>query len=150
MTRYLLFFLTGLAHVLVIMLYKELEGGPAAFYPVLGLAGAFPLFAVASGLTFFSMRAGAWVAMLSCLLLLPWSVAATTQALQSQTALSTVTIILHPVLITLAFSALVTSMRYVFRKNLDWKRGTHKPTYWLKLLLAAIPLLVATLFVSFI
>ncbi|MFD2246709.1 hypothetical protein [Pontibacter ruber] len=142
MTRYLLFFLTGFAHVLIILLYKEVSGGPASFYPILGMAGAVPLFAFASWLTLFSMRLGAVVALLSLLLLIPWSVAAVMQALQQDTALDQVIIVIHAILILFALSALITSARYTFRRSLPWGLGTPKPGNVLKVILALIPIMM--------
>jgi hypothetical protein len=148
MTRYLLFFLTGFAHALVISVYWGLKAEASSFYPVLGLAGAIPLFAVASWLTLFSMRAGALLALLAALLLLFWNAAAAQQILQA-TTFDSILIILHIVLAVLALSAVITSARYTFRTGLSWHAGTPKPGNVLKVVLAVIPVAVVVAYLLY-
>ncbi|WP_018476387.1 hypothetical protein [Pontibacter roseus] len=143
MTRYLFFFLTGFAHALIILLYFDLSGEDALFYRTVGLAGAVPLFALASWLTLFSMRAGAAVASVCLLVLLYWNVAAAQQTLQWGASLDTILLMIHVVLGALALVAFITSLRYTFRSRLSWLTGTPRPSYVLKVLLAAIPVTVA-------
>lgn len=149
MTRYLLFFLTGFAHALIILLYSDLSGEEALFYRAMGLMGAVPLFAVASWLTLFSMRAGALLALLCLLVLLYWNVAAAQHLLQQGTALDSVILMVHLALGVLALVAAVTSLRYAFRRSLPWRAGTPGAGYAIKIILATIPLLLAAAYMLY-
>jgi len=149
MTRYLLFFLTGFAYALLILLYTDLAGSDASFYRQLGLLGALPLFALASWLTLFSMRGGALVALLCLLLLLYWNAATANQTLQEGTALDTAIAVIHMTLGVLALIGLVTSLRYIFRRSLSWRTGTPAPGIVLKIILAAIPVALAAIYLQY-
>ncbi|MHC2990357.1 hypothetical protein OB13_01675 [Pontibacter sp. HJ8] len=149
MTRYLLFFLTGFAHALLILLYSDLSAEYASFYRALGLAGAVALFAVASWLTLFSMRAGALVSLVSLLALLYWNGYVAQHILQQETAFDTVILAIHLVLGALALIALVTSLRYTFRRSLSWRAGTRGAGYVVKIILAAIPVSIAVAYLLY-
>ncbi|MDX5420929.1 MAG: hypothetical protein LPK07_11640 [Hymenobacteraceae bacterium] len=147
MTRYLLYFLTGFAHAFIIQLYEGLSAGPASYYPTLGLAGAVGLFAVASWLTLFNIRVGSVLALLSLLLLIPWTVTAVSQTLQQETAIDNITLIIHAVLAVLLLASLIVSVRFTFSRRLSWRKGTPKPAVFLKILLALIPVSVVVAWV---
>jgi hypothetical protein len=149
MTRYLLFFLTGFAYALLILLYSDLAGDDDLFYRSLGLLGALPLFAFASWLTLFSMRAGALVALLCLFLLLCWNVVTVQQTLQEETALDTAIATIHLTLGVLALIGVVTSFRYIFRRGLSWRTGTPAPGLVLKVVLAAIPVALAVVYLQY-
>jgi hypothetical protein len=149
MTRYLLFFLTGFAHALLILLYTDLAGSDTFHHRNVGLAGAVLLFAFASWLTLFSMRAGALAGMLCLLVLLYWNLAVALETTSQDTIFDTAIAIIHLVLGVLALIALLTCLRYVFRSRLSWGAGTASPGTVLKILLAAIPVTVAAAYLLY-
>ncbi|PKV67201.1 hypothetical protein [Pontibacter ramchanderi] len=149
MTRYLLLFLTGFAHALLILLYTDLTGGDALFYRRMGLMAAVPLFAFASWLTLFSMRLGALISVPSLLVLIYWNLRTVEHSLELNTAFDSVIATIHLVVGLLTLIALITSLRYVFRANLAWGRGTPTPGLVLKLILAAIPVTLGTAYLLY-
>ncbi|PVY40501.1 hypothetical protein [Pontibacter virosus] len=149
MTRYLLLFLTGFAHALLILLYTDLTGDEALFYRRMGLMAAIPLFAFASWLTLFSMRLGALVSLPSLLVLVYWNLRTAEHSMGQAAAFDTAIAITHLVAGLLAMVALVTSLRYVFKTKLPWGAGTPSPGLILKLLLAAIPVTLGTAYLLY-
>lgn len=143
MTRYLLYFLIGFAHALLILLYSDLTESEALVHRTVGLAGAVGLFALASWLTFFSMRVGALTALPCLLAILYWNVATVQQVIRLDTPFDTVIAGIHLVLGLLALIALIICLRYIFWRGLPWSMGTRRPGLVLKVLLAAIPVAVA-------
>ncbi|MBD1397452.1 hypothetical protein H9Q13_09765 [Pontibacter sp. JH31] len=149
MTRYLLLFLTGFAHALLILLYTDLSGDDALFYRTMGLAAAVPLFGFSSWLTLFTMRVGALLSIPSLLVLIYWNLRTAEHSMGQDTAFDTTIAIIHLVAGLLAMVTLMTSLRYVFKSELSWVRGTPSPGLILKLLLAAIPIAVAVAYVLY-
>lgn len=149
MTRYLLLFLTGFAHALLILLYTDLTGDEALYYRKMGLMAAIPLFAFASWLTLFSMRLGALVSLPCLLVLVYWNLRTVEHILAQQTPFDAVIAIIHLVVGLLAIVTLVTSLRYVFKSKLRWGAGTPSPGLVLKLLLAAIPVTLGTAYLLY-
>ncbi|MBX0333715.1 hypothetical protein K3G39_10750 [Pontibacter sp. HSC-14F20] len=149
MTRYLLLFLTGFAHALLILLYTDLTGDEALFYRKMGLMAAVPLFAFTSWLTLFSMRLGALVSLPSLLVLLYWNLRTAEHSMSQDSAFDMAIAITHLVAGLLAMATLMTSLRYVFKTNLSWGAGTPSPGLFLKLLLAAIPVTLGTAYLLY-
>ncbi|WP_299706237.1 hypothetical protein [uncultured Pontibacter sp.] len=149
MTRYLLLFLTGFAHALLILLYTDLTGDDALFYRNMGLAAAVPLFAFSSWLTLFTMRIGALISLPSLLVLIYWNLRTAEHSMAQDTAFDNAIAIVHLVAGLLAMVTLMTSLRFVFKSELPWGKGTPSPGLILKLLLAAIPMTVAVAYVLY-
>ncbi|MBF8963229.1 hypothetical protein I0P70_08235 [Pontibacter sp. FD36] len=149
MTRYLLLFLTGFAHALLILLYTDLTGDEALFYRKMGLMAAVPLFAFASWLTLFSMRLGALVSLPSLLVLIYWNLRTAEHSMGQDTVFDSAIAITHLVAGLLAMVTLMTSLRYVFKSKIPWGRGTPSPGLVLKLLLAAIPATLGAAYVLY-
>ncbi|GGG10245.1 hypothetical protein [Pontibacter amylolyticus] len=149
MTRYLLLFLTGFAHALLILLYTDLAGDEALFDRRMGLMAAVPLFAFASWLTLFSMRLGALVSLPCLLLLVYWNLRTAERIMGQTAAFDTAIAITHLAVGLIALVTLVTSLRYVFKTKLPWGAGTPSPGLVLKLLLTAIPITLGTAYLLY-
>jgi hypothetical protein len=149
MTRYLLFFLTGFAHALLILLYTDLDTGGSIRYRSLGLVSALLLFAFASWFTLFSVRGGALVAMLCLMVLLYWNVMVIMKTTTQDMAFDTLVALIHVVLSGLTFIAQVTCLRYIFRSSLPWAKGTPRPGLAFKVVLSAIPLTLGAAYLMY-
>jgi hypothetical protein len=142
MTRYLLYFLTGLAVATVILFFRGYAAVPHTVYSDAALIGAMVLFGIASWLTLFTVKPGALLALLSLLSMLPWAIRAWLRILSSDDAAFTqVILIVHAVLAGLVLISLIVSLRYTFSRG-SWRSGTTAPGLILKILLALIPLAV--------
>jgi hypothetical protein len=141
MTRYLLYFLTGLAVATVILFFRGYAAVPHSVYSDAALVGAMVLFGVSSWLTLFKVKPGTLLALLSLLTMLPWAARAWTRILESDAAIAQVILIVHAVLSGLVLISLVISLRYTFSRG-SWRSGTTAPGFILKILLALIPLAV--------
>ena len=142
MTRYLLYFLTGVAVATAILFFRGYVAVPQSVSSNAALVGAMVLFGIASWLTLFKERISAVLALLCLLAMLPWVVRAWGRIAELEAAFTQVILILHAVLSGLVLISLVTSLRYVFGSG-SWWSGTNSPGLFLKILLTLIPLAVA-------
>lgn len=141
MTRYLLYFLTGFAHAVVILFYRGYLGAESTPNATVALVGAMVLFGLVSWLKLFLEKIGAVVAVLCLLALLPWTIEAGQQALEQDAFLSGVLLITHAVLAFLVLASFITSMRYIFSRR-SWLAGTPKPGVAGKIIVALIPIAI--------
>ncbi|WP_439880865.1 hypothetical protein ACSX1A_17130 [Pontibacter sp. MBLB2868] len=141
MTRYLLYFLTGFAHAVVILFYRGYLGAATTTYATVALVGAMVLFGLVSWLKLFLEKVGAVVAVLCLLALLPWTVEAGQQALEQDAFLSGVLLITHAALAFLVLASFITSMRYIFSRR-SWAAGTSRPGLAGKIIVALIPIAI--------
>jgi hypothetical protein len=148
MTRYLLYFLTGFAHALVILFYRGYLGEAPTFNSSLALISGMVLFSIVSWLKLFIEKAGAIIAIICILALLPWTIEAGNKVLEMEAFLSGVMLITHAVLLVLIIASLITSLRYIFSQR-PWFGGSSRPGLIGKIFAALIPiaLLIAWLFI---
>ncbi|MFD2513974.1 hypothetical protein ACFSRY_08865 [Pontibacter locisalis] len=141
MTRYLLYFLTGFAHAVVILFYRGYLGAEPTTYAIAALVGAMVLFGLVSWLKLFLEKIGAVMAVLCLLALLPWTVEAGKQALEQDAFLSGALLITHAVLLSFILASFITSLRYIFSRR-SWLTGTSRPTLAGKIIVALIPIAI--------
>ncbi|WP_299818455.1 hypothetical protein [uncultured Pontibacter sp.] len=141
MTRYLLYFLTGFAHALVILIYRGYMGIEPTVYSTTALVSGMVLFGVVSWLKLYLERIGAIMALLCVLAMFPWAVDAGRKVLEYDAFLSGVLIVTQSMLLLLALATFATSMRYVLSK-VPWARGTSTPGPVAKVILSVIPITI--------
>ncbi|WP_073851419.1 hypothetical protein [Pontibacter flavimaris] len=143
MTRYLLYFLTGVAMATVILFFRGYVSVPHNVYSDVALLSGMVLFSMASWVTLFRIKVGTLLALLCSLAMVPWLVRVGLRVWDASVNAPQVLQVVHAVLAVLAFLSLVVSARYTFSKG-SWNSGTAAPAVVLKLLLALIPLAVLT------
>ncbi|MHA6248616.1 hypothetical protein ACXYMU_11805 [Pontibacter sp. CAU 1760] len=142
MTRYLLYFLTGVAVATFILFFRGYGDVPRTSFSIVAVVGAMALFGIAAWLTFFLERFGALLALLCLLAILPWGVRVWLLLPAQTSNLIPYIMMAHAVVSALVLFALLTSARYAFSRR-SWRSGTARPNLFLKLVLALIPLAVA-------
>ncbi|MFD2999824.1 hypothetical protein ACFS7Z_05600 [Pontibacter toksunensis] len=149
MTRYLLYFLTGFAIATVILFFRGYAAVPHSVYSNTALVAAMALFGLASWITFFKERAGALLALLSLLAMLPWVINAWMRIADLEANITQIVTIIHAVLSGLVLMSLITSLRYTLGSS-SWRAGTRSPGLFLKILFTLVPLavLITWLFVE--
>jgi len=70
---YLLFIITALCTAWLIVFYLGVSSGFSNYVPIIALLGSVALFVIAAPLIVYLQRAGLYVGLLSCLLMLPYS-----------------------------------------------------------------------------
>lgn len=141
MTRYLLYFLTGFAVATVILFFRGYAAVPHSAYSNAALVAAMALFGWASWITFFKERAGALLALLSLITMLPWVVNAWIRIADLESTITQIVTIVHAVLSGLVLICLITSLRYTFGSG-SWRAGSRSPGLFLKILFTLLPLAV--------
>lgn len=141
MTRYLLFFLTGVATATVILFFRGYVSVPHNVYSDVALRSGMVLFGLTSWLTLFRIKAGALLALLCSLAIAPWLVRVGLRVWDASVNAPQVVQFVHLGVSVLVFFSLVVSVRYVFSRG-SWRSGTSAPGFVLKLILAAIPLAI--------
>ncbi|CAM3399453.1 hypothetical protein POKO110462_00980 [Pontibacter korlensis] len=141
MTRYLLYFLTGVATATVILFFRGYVQVPHNLYSNVALLAGMALFGLASWITLFRTKTGSLLALLCSLALVPWLVRIGLRIWDVANNPPQVLQIVHVVLAILALFSLVVSARYTFSRG-SWRLGTPTPSFVLKLFLALIPLAV--------
>jgi len=141
MTRYLLYFLTGFAVATFILFFRGYGSAPHSIYSDAALVAAMALFGVVSWVTLFKMRAGALLALLCLLTILPWALRLWGIISERESDLTPYILAAHAVLSGLVLLALIVSARYTFSRH-SWKAGTPAPGLFLKIILTLIPLAV--------
>ena len=148
MTRYLLYFLTGVAIATVILFFRGYVAVPHNVYSDVALGAGMVLFGVASWVMLFRIRIGSALALLCALAAVPWLVRIGLRVWspEAETSLTQVVRSIHLVVLVLVLLSGVVSARYTFSRG-SWRAGTAAPGFVLKILLAAIPLAVAVTWV---
>ena len=141
MTRYLLYFLTGFAHALVILIYRGYMGINPTIYSTVALLSGMVLFGIVSWVKLYLERIGAVMAVLCVLAIVPWVIDAGRKVLAYDAFLSGVLIITQGVLLLFLLATFVTSLRYVFSRG-SWLSGTSTPGLAGKLFFSAIPIAI--------
>ncbi|WP_242921614.1 hypothetical protein [Pontibacter liquoris] len=143
MTRYLLYFLTGVAIATVILFFRGYVLVPHTIYSDIALPAGMALFGLASWVTLFRIKLGSVLALLCVLAVVPWLVRIGLRVWSPDTeiAIKQVVQIIHLVLSVLLLFSGIVSARYLIRPG-SWQAGTPTPGFVLKLILAAIPLAV--------
>jgi hypothetical protein len=141
MTRYLLYFLTGFAHALVILFYRGYLDAAPTTYSTIALVSGMALFGIASWLKLFLEKIGALMAVICVVAITPWTVEAGREALSHDAFLSGVLVITHAVLLFFALATFVTSLRYVISKG-SWLTGTTNPGFITKIIISIIPIAI--------
>ncbi|WP_276498367.1 hypothetical protein [Pontibacter litorisediminis] len=141
MTRYLLYFLTGVAMATVILFFRGYVSVPHNVYSDVALLAGMALFSAASWVTLFRIKIGTLLALLCSLAMVPWLVRVGLRVWDAGTSAPQVLQVVHAVLALLVFCSLVVSVRYTFSRG-SWGAGTAAPHVALKLLLALLPLAV--------
>lgn len=116
---------------------------PHNVYSDVALRAGMALFGLASWITLFRIKAGALLALLCSLAMVPWLVRVGLRVWEASINAPQVLQIIHVVLAVLAFFTILVSARYTFGRG-SWGSGTSAPGFVLKLLLALIPLAVVT------
>ena len=142
MTRYLLYFLTGVAVATFILFFRGYAGVGHSAYADVALRAAMVLFGVVSWLTLFRMRTGALLALGCLLAMLPWALRLWGVIPERESDLTYYILLAHAVLSGLLLLSLLVSARYVFSRH-SWRIGTATPGLFVKILLTLIPLAVA-------
>lgn len=141
MTRYLLYFLTGVAMATVILFFRGYVSAQHNVYSDTALLAGMTLFGVASWITLFRIKVGTLLALLCSLAMVPWLVRVGMRVWAAGAEVPQVLQILHILLAVLVLFSLVVSSRYTFSKG-SWRSGTAAPGVVLKLVLAVLPLAV--------
>ncbi len=141
MTRYLLYFLTGFAHALVILFYRGYLDAVPTTYSTVALVSGMALFGIASWLKLFLEKIGALMALLCILAIAPWTIETGRDVLEHDAFLSGVLLITHAVLAFFALATFITSLRYVIQKG-SWTAGTTNPGFVTKIILSIIPVAI--------
>ncbi|ARS37061.1 hypothetical protein [Pontibacter actiniarum] len=142
MTRYLLYFLTGVATATVILFFRGYVLVPQNVYSDVALRAGMVLFGLASWLTLFRIKPGALLALLCSLALVPWLARIGLRIWEAGSDAPQVVQIIHVAVSALALFSLIVSARYTFSRG-SWRSGTAAPGFILKLLLMVIPVAVA-------
>ncbi|MBC5994162.1 hypothetical protein [Pontibacter cellulosilyticus] len=141
MTRYLLYFLTGFAHALVILIYRGYMGIEPTIYSNIALVSGMVLFGIVSWLKMYLERIGAIMALLCVLAIVPWTIDAGRKVLAYDAFLSGVLLIVQGVLLFFLLATFATSMRYVLSRG-SWLTGTSTPGPVGKIIFSAIPIAI--------
>jgi len=142
MTRYLLYFLTGVATATVILFFRGYVLVPKNVYADVALLAGMALFGLASWVTLFRIKMGALLALLCSLALVPWLVRLGLRIWATGAEAAPLVVqIVHISVSVLALFSLIISARYTFSKG-SWGSGTTAPAFVLKLFLAVVPLAV--------
>ena len=141
MTRYLLYFLTGVAMATVILFFRGYVSAQHNVYSDAALLAGMTLFGMASWITLFRIKVGTLLALLCSLTMVPWLVRVGLRIWAVGADVPLVLQILHVLLAVLVLFSLVVSGRYTFSKG-SWNSGTAAPGVVLKLVLAVLPLAV--------
>jgi hypothetical protein len=143
MTRYLLYFLTGVAIATVILFFRGYVAVPHNVYSDVALIAGMALFGLASWATLFRIKIGSVLTLLCVLAVIPWLVRIGLRVWSPEAEISIKQIvqIIHLVLSVLVLFSGIVSARDIFRRG-SWQVGTGTPGFVLKLILAAIPLTV--------
>ncbi|WP_347159911.1 hypothetical protein [Pontibacter chitinilyticus] len=141
MTRYLLYFLTGVAIATVILFFRGYAAAPHNAYSDVALVAGMTLFGLASWVTLFRIKVGSIVALLCVLAVVPWlaRIGLRVWSPEVDIAFTTVLRLIHLALALLVLSSGIVSARYTFSHG-SWRSGTAAPGFILKLILAFIPL----------
>lgn len=142
MTRYLLYFLTGVAVATFILFFRGYGDVPRNTFSSVAVIGAMALFGIAAWLTFFLERFGSLLALLCLLAIVPWDVRVWLLLPAQTSNLVPYIMVAHAGVSALVLFATITSARYTFSHR-SWRLGTARPNLFMKLLLALIPLAVA-------
>ena len=141
MTRYLLYFLTGFAHALIILIYRGYMGIEPTLYSTVALVSGMVLFGIVSWLKLYLERIGAIMAILCVLAIVPWTIDAGRRVLAYDAFLSGVLLIVQGVLLLFLLATFITSLRYVFSKG-SWLSGTSTPGVAGKIIFSIIPIAI--------
>ncbi|MDX5436947.1 MAG: hypothetical protein LPK03_07120 [Pontibacter sp.] len=141
MTRYLLFFLTGVAAATVILFFRGYASVPHNVYADVALRAGMVLFGLSSWLTLFRIKPGTLLALLCSLAMVPWLVRVGLRVWDASVAVPQFMQLIHLAVSVLVFSSLVVSARYTLSRG-SWRAGTAAPGPVLKVLLAFIPVAV--------
>ena len=141
MTRYLLYFLTGVAMATVILFFRGYVSVQHNVYSDTALLAGMTLFGIASWVTLFRIKMGTLLALLCSLAMVPWLVRVGMRVWATGAEVPQVLQMLHILLAVLVFLSLLVSSRYTFSRG-SWAAGTAAPGVVLKLLLAILPLAV--------
>lgn len=141
MTRYLLYFLTGFAHALIILVYRGYLGIEPSLYSTMALISGMVLFGIVSWLKLYLERIGAIAAILCVLAIIPWTLDAGRDALAYDAFLSGVLLIVQGVLLFFLLATFITSLRYVFSRG-SWLAGTSSPSLVGKIIFSIIPIAI--------
>ncbi|GAB3825306.1 hypothetical protein [Pontibacter rugosus] len=141
MTRYLLYFLTGVATATVILFFRGYILVPKNTYADVALLAGMALFGLASWLTLFRIKLGTLLALLCSLALVPWLVRIGLRIWATGSDAPQVVQIVHISVSVLVLFSLIVSARYTFSRG-SWRSGTTGPVLMLKLFLAIMPLAI--------
>ncbi|TPE45574.1 hypothetical protein [Pontibacter mangrovi] len=141
MTRYLLYFLTGVATATVILFFRGYVSVPHNVYSDVALLAGMVLFSTASWVTLFRIKIGTLLALFCSLAMVPWLVRAGLRVWDAAADVPQVLQVVHAVMAALVFFTLVVSSRYVFSRG-SWGSGTAAPGPVLKVLLTLLPMAV--------
>ncbi|GHA64448.1 hypothetical protein [Pontibacter akesuensis] len=141
MTRYLLYFLTGVATATVILFFRGYVHVPQNVYSDAALLAGMVLFGLASWVTLFRIKLGAVVALLCSLALVPWLIRIGLRVWAAGSEAPQVVQFIHIGMSVLALFSLIVSARYTFSRG-SWRSGTAAPATVVKLFLMIIPLAV--------
>ncbi|MBF9253114.1 hypothetical protein I2I11_07405 [Pontibacter sp. 172403-2] len=147
MTRYLLYFLTGVAIASVILFFRGYVAVPHTVYSDVALRAGMLLFGMASWLTLFRIKAGSLLALLCLLAVVPWLVRIGLRVWSPGADVLQAVLILHAALSVLALASLTVSARYTLGRS-SWKAGTASPGLMMKVILAAIPVAVVAAWIA--
>lgn len=141
MTRYLLYFLTGVATATVILFFRGYVQVPQNVYSDVALLAGMVLFGLASWVTLFRIKIGAVLALLCSLAMVPWLIRIGLRVWGAGATAPQVVQFIHIGMSVLVLCSLVISARYTFSRG-SWSSGTAAPATVLKLFLMIIPLAV--------
>jgi len=147
MTRYLLYFLTGVAIASIILFFRGYVAVPHNVYADVALLAGMVLFGFASWVTLFRIKIGSVLALLCTLAAVPWLVRIGLRVWLPDTNVTQLVLILHAALSALTLGSLIISARYTFSHG-SWKAGTASPGFILKVILAAIPIGVVVAWIA--
>lgn len=114
---------------------------PHNVYSDVALRAGIVLFGLTSWLTLFRIKAGALLALLCSLAIVPWLVRVGLRVWDASINSPQIVQFVHLGVSVLVFFSLVVSIRYVVSRG-SWRSGTTAPGFVLKLILAAIPLTI--------
>lgn len=114
---------------------------PHNVYSDVALRAGIVLFGLTSWLTLFRIKAGALLALLCSLAIVPWLVRVGLRVWDASINAPQIVQFVHLGMSVLVFFSLVVSIRYVVGRG-SCRSGTTAPGFVLKLILAAIPLTI--------
>lgn len=141
MTRYLLYFVTGMATATVILFFRGYVSVPHTVYSDVALRVAMVLLGVASWLTLYRVKAGALLALLCCTGMAPWLLRVNMFVWRTGSRAPEYVQLAHAILAVLVAVSLLVSLRYVLSRG-AWRTGTSSPGPVVKVLLTLLPLAV--------